>query len=1276
MQGRYATCQNAEFQALDVVTEKVGLEFKHDFVILKVQDFSPEAKLRHMSNILILDELFTTITADLLPRQLSDLQDLVNKECNILWVTSGAQMNITNPDRAATTGFLRTLRMEEVHLRIIALDVETSTGPETIPAIETCLRLLVNPEGRFRRESEFAERSAVIHTPRLIVDEELEEAKYEHMKERASEMKDLQGEICLQLETRYESSRASYVEVELASVLQNTHIEVEVFAASVPPAKGQSATTTVGYGLAGIVAKVGNNVLGLSIGQRVVLLHDAVANRVQVPAFCAQSIPDSMPFESAASVPAAWFTSLHALTILADLQRGQRLLIHSTGDVNDLAAVVIAQRKGAEVFVSAPSPEAQRFFQETVALSPERILLNGEKAFKDTILRLTKDEGVNVAFGSFKDDSLGLAWDTIAAGGTLVTVGCTGSPGEAYLPMEPFARGASIKVLDPTKLRTDPNCTGRLFKEAFELMEDDVSQSTTLLSISDFKDANTVPRRKCSSENDVIVLSRAPGEPAMVPVHPRPRTLKFKDNACYLLIGGLKGLCGSIAIDFAMRGAKHLAVMSRSGHDDEASRMVVRQIESLGCHIDLLRGDITNLEDVRRVFTETALSVAGIIQGSMVLRDRPFPVMTIDEYHEAASCKITGTWNLHNVAQELNLTLDFFTLLSSISSVLGGMAQANYAAGCAFLDAFAAYRRSLGLPAFSVNLGIIGDVGYMARDEALLERHIGSVTTSIEEDLMRQILRYTIMQQSDEPVSCAATTNIVTGIAVPQSGDSYLRLDNRFSHLFVGGAETGTAEDNGSKDSAQHMKDLKIMLGCETKAFDRLAAMEALTAVINAIFVDDVKDFPEHAQTVFQFCDGWELNENFAALNAAAKGLINAYPNSDALARKDYMARVIECWTAKRPDSILKTNSPATVRLSLDYAEYVDDALAAADDLTLLYSLEDNLHKDPSEREWWILKPALVDCGAGIRIFSTEEELASNLELAEYEDDGDDEDSGSEKADALTEAEGANPKDFAPTLSVPGLSALDALVTTTTSLSLEVSRAPKQQYVFKADGRIPSAQMREFVAQRYIVSIPPLEKRKWHARAYVLSVGRLKVHVFKEMLALLAGEDYAPPWENPSLRASLTNTGLQDADDIISKESMRDLWAAPDDLLPGDWKNNLFNQVCEVSSELFRGAVHTMADKFTTMDKCFELFALDFLVDTDGLAWLLEVNETPAFYEEGIAGPIALRLMESVIGVTMEHMGFVKADDAMSMEAKSRMVQVLDETDSLAKSNITQILPE
>ena len=456
------------------------------------------------------------------------------------------------------------------------------------------------------------------------------------------------------------------------------------------------------------------------------------------------------------------------------------------------------------------------------------------------------------------------------------------------------------------------------------------------------------------------------------------------------------------------------------------------------------------------------------------------------------------------------------------------------------------------------------------------------------------------------------------------------------------------------------------------------------THVPDAINAEDFEDLPSDAQSVFQFCDGWELTENFAVLNTAQSALINAYPNSDALARKDHLAKIVEYWCSKKPSTSLKGHAPVTVRLSLDYAEYVEDALMEADNLELLYSLEENASLDPPERTWWILKPALVDCGAGIRIFSTIDELASNLELVEYEYD-DDESGESEKSEyANGELDGSKNGDVnGPYLTWEDADKvdLDLLVTATGTMSLRNGqgggkRPARPQYVFKENGRIPSAQMRSFVAQQYIAAVSTIEDRKWHVRAYILCIGRLKVYVFREMLALLAGEAYQPPWENPSLKSSLTNTALQDEEDFIAKRSMRNFWEAPDDLLPGAWKEKIFEQICDISGEIVAAATHTMADKFTTMPKCFELFAGDFLIDAKGDAWLLEINETPAFYEVGFQRELSLRLMESVICIAMEHMGKGVEDNAQNAAAKERMVKVLDESKTLAKSNITKIVSE
>ena len=193
--------------------------------------------------------------------------------------------------------------------------------------------------------------------------------------------------------------------------------------------------------------------------------------------------------------------------------------------------------------------------------------------------------------------------------------------------------------------------------------------------------------------------------------------------------------------------------------------------------------------------------------------------MTIEEYHKVLSCKVDGTWNLHNVALENNLQLDFFTMLSSISSVLGTRGQGNYVAGNSFLDAFAAYRQGLGLPGYTVNLGIVEDVGYMAREEDLLQRFEGnSITTFISELVLSKIMEFAILQQSSEPVSSGSRTQMITGLSVPQARDSELNVDARFSAILVEKGSVNLGVDIVAKDNSKEIRELNLLLKSKTDA--------------------------------------------------------------------------------------------------------------------------------------------------------------------------------------------------------------------------------------------------------------------------------------------------------------------------------------------------------------------------------------------------------------------------------------------------------------------------
>ena len=101
---------------------------------------------------------------------------------------------------------------------------------------------------------------------------------------------------------------------------------------------------------------------------------------------------------------------------------------------------------------------------------------------------------------------------------------------------------------------------------------------------------------------------------------PRLQSMRLKGDRAYLIVGGLKGLCGSFALNFARHGAKHLVVMGRSGFDDAASHTVIHNVQAEGCSIYLVQGDATSPEDVERAFEIAPVPVVGVLQGAMVVR--------------------------------------------------------------------------------------------------------------------------------------------------------------------------------------------------------------------------------------------------------------------------------------------------------------------------------------------------------------------------------------------------------------------------------------------------------------------------------------------------------------------------------------------------------------------------------------------------------------------------------------------------------------------------------
>jgi acyl carrier protein len=134
------------------------------------------------------------------------------------------------------------------------------------------------------------------------------------------------------------------------------------------------------------------------------------------------------------------------------------------------------------------------------------------------------------------------------------------------------------------------------------------------------------------------------------------------------------------------------------------------------------------------------------------------------------SPKVDGAWNLHHALGTTDL--DFFVVFSSIASLCGIIGQASYASANGFLDAFVRYRHSLGLPATTINLGAVGDIGCFSRTPDLLKSAAAFGTRILEEADVLDALQPAIeSSKSTPPVVQSESSQVIVGMSStnPQS---------------------------------------------------------------------------------------------------------------------------------------------------------------------------------------------------------------------------------------------------------------------------------------------------------------------------------------------------------------------------------------------------------------------------------------------------------------------------------------------------------------------------
>lgn len=461
-----------------------------------------------------------------------------------------------------------------------------------------------------------------------------------------------------------------------------------------------------------------------------------------------------MSFAIGASIPIVFSTAYHCIVEVANLQRGQSILIHAASGGVGQAAIQLAQNIGAEIFCTVGSKAKRQLLIDQFNIPPSSIFSSRLRTFKQGILRLTKGKGVDVVLNSLSGDSLHDSFSVLASLGTFVEIGKSDIYKKNEISMIPFDRNVTFAAVDLTvlaKLKKSEMHT-RLTKiiSMFEQGTLQPFSPVTTESISEIEEAFRLIQSRKHTGKVVLLCDETTRVKQTVA---RPKRLNLDRDGTYLIAGGLGDLGRRIAKFMASHGAGHVVTLSRRKLDNEDYLIFQNEMRSLGSELHVIACDITDEASVGLAATECAANlppVKGIVHAGMVLRvsyktpnfrypinipqDHPLEIMSREDYVTVVNPKVQGTQNL-DLAFGASESLDFFIMLSSITAILGTAGQSNYAVGNSYQDAFAKSKAGSKCRYVAINLGAVdGSLAITSLPAAQQEKmRLGTVLMSFEE---------------------------------------------------------------------------------------------------------------------------------------------------------------------------------------------------------------------------------------------------------------------------------------------------------------------------------------------------------------------------------------------------------------------------------------------------------------------------------------------------------------------------------------------------------------
>ncbi|MBE9170244.1 type I polyketide synthase [Pleurocapsales cyanobacterium LEGE 06147] len=629
-----------------------------------------------------------------------------------LWlVTKGTQAIDTataslQVQQAPLWGLGRTLALEHPDLHCVCLDLDPTEKTDEIQAL---FEELWSPEA----EDQIAYRRGIRHVARLVPRQETklrDGQRTEPFQVKISDCGILENLTLEPMKRR--SPGPGEVEIQVRATglnfrdVLNALGMLEEYASQL----GIDSTADLPFGgeCAGVIVAVGDRVSDFKVGDEVIaaMAIGSLSSFVTVKAEFVVLKPQQLSFEAAATIPTTFLTAYYGLHHRANIQPGERVLIHAAAGGVGQAAVQLAQKAGAEVLATA-SPGKWEFLK---SVGVERVMNSRTLNFADEVMTLTGGQGVDIVLNSLNGEFIPKSIEVLAEGGRFVEIGKIGIWSESQVRAKrPDVSYFPFDLLEIAQ--QDPDPIAQMLRKLIQQFQQGSLKPLPHKVFPISKVVDAFRYMAGAKHIGKVVVS--------LPASESSEQKKVRPDSSYLITGGLGALGLKVARWMVVeQGAQHLVLAGRREASARA-REELEKLEEFGTEILTLEADVSKERDVARLLDKIhswGPPLRGIIHAAGMLDDGGILQLDWECFTRVMAPKVAGAWNLHVLTQKL--PLDFFVCFSSIASLLGSPGQGNYGAANAFLDALAHHRRALGLEALSINWGPWANTGMAARGKS------------------------------------------------------------------------------------------------------------------------------------------------------------------------------------------------------------------------------------------------------------------------------------------------------------------------------------------------------------------------------------------------------------------------------------------------------------------------------------------------------------------------------------------------------------------------------